>query len=393
MTHLRTDDVVDLTCDLIDIPSVSGDEKAIADAIEEALRGASHLEVLRDGDAIVARTNLGRSQRVIIAGHIDTVPISGNVPHVREETDGVEKVRGRGAVDMLGGVAAALYAALKLNEPKHDVTWVFYDHEEVAAPLNGLGRVYRNHPDWIDGQFAILGEPTNAQIEGGCNGTVRVIATVPGVAAHSARAWRGDNAIHKVAPIIEKIAMFGNPVVNVDGLDFRESLSVTRIDGGIANNVIPDSVRLTVNYRFAPSMSPADAIAHIESYFDGVDALFEIDDESEGARPGADSVLAQEFIETARRVMAPEGEDLSVSAKVGWTDVARFSALGIPAINCGPGDPLQAHTQDEAVPVSQLRHYAKILIDYMGGGLVDQRRTKLESKDVATYRHYFKEKI
>ncbi|MDK8300694.1 MAG: M20/M25/M40 family metallo-hydrolase, partial [Actinomycetaceae bacterium UMB1218B] len=153
MTHLRTDDVVDLTCDLIDIPSVSGDEKRIADAIEEALRGASHLEVLRDGDAIVARTNLGRSQRVIIAGHIDTVPISGNVPHVREETEGVEKVRGRGSVDMLGGVAGALYAALKVNEPKHDVTWVFYDHEEVAAPLNGLGRVYRNHPDWIDGQF------------------------------------------------------------------------------------------------------------------------------------------------------------------------------------------------------------------------------------------------
>ncbi len=362
---LRTDDVVDLACDLIDIPSVSGDERAIADAVEAVLRSAPHLEVHRDGDALVARTHLGRPRRVLVAGHLDTVPIASNVPHVRETRDGAEWIRGRGSVDMLGGVAAALRAALALAEPKHDVTWVFYDHEEVAAPLNGLGRIGRNRPDLLKADFAILGEPTNASIEGGCNGTIRIIATIPGRAAHSARAWHGDNAIHKAAPAIEAIAAFGNPVVEVDGLEFRESLSVVRIEGGAGNNVIPDSVRVTVNYRFAPSMSAAAAIERASSYFEGTGASIEIDDESEGARPGADSPIARDFIAVARRLAEEAGEEFTVSAKVGWTDVARFSALGIPAINYGPGDPLGAHTDDEAAPAAQIRRCAQALLDWL----------------------------
>src|SRR6188474_2380342 len=181
--------VAQLTRQLVDIPSVSGDEAAIADSIEAALRGAPHLEVLRDGNAVLARTTLGRASRVIVAGHIDTVPIKANVP-TTWSADGFELI-GRGSVDMKGGVAVALSLAVSLAEPAHDVTWVFYDLEEVEATRNGLGRIARNHPAWLVGDFAILGEPTSGAIEGGCNGTLRAEVSVGGVAAHSARSWKG----------------------------------------------------------------------------------------------------------------------------------------------------------------------------------------------------------
>lgn len=366
MPHeLRTGDVADLARDLIDIPSVSGDEKAIADAVEAALRAAPHLEVVRNGDAVIARTSLGRDHRVLVAGHLDTVPIVGNVPSRRETVDGVDTLIGRGAVDMLGGVAAAIRAALALKVPVHDVTWVFYDHEEVAASLNGLGRIARTSPELLEADFAVLGEPTNASIEGGCNGTVRLIATIPGRAAHSARAWRGLNAIHAAAPVIARIAAFGNPIVEVDGLQFRESLSVVRIEAGVANNVVPDSCRLTVNYRFAPSTSAAEAIALVESLFEGTGAVLEVDDQAEGARPGADSPLAAALVDAARRAAEADGESLSVSAKHGWTDVARLCALGVPAVNYGPGDPLDAHTDEESAPVSQISRCERALVDWL----------------------------
>lgn len=362
---LRTRDVVDLAQDLIDIPSVSGEEKEIADAIEAVLLTAGHLEVLRDGDALVARTLLDRPYRVLVAGHLDTVPIADNLPSRRAEIDGVDTIIGRGAVDMLGGVAAALFAALALKSPKYDLTWVFYDHEEVAAPLNGLARLQRLHPGLLDADFAILGEPTNAAIEGGCNGTLRLVATIPGRAAHSARAWRGVNAIHAAAAVISRIAAFGNPLVPVDGLDFRESLSVVRIRGGGANNVIPDEVELAVNYRFAPSKSGEEALAFASSFFEGSGARLEVEDLAEGARPGADSPIVAEFIEVARARARAAGEDLTVTAKVGWTDVARFSALGVPAVNFGPGDPLLAHADDEAVAASQIERCMSVLLEWL----------------------------
>ncbi|MBF1158484.1 MAG: succinyl-diaminopimelate desuccinylase, partial [Thermobifida sp.] len=260
-------DPVELTRQMIDIPSVSGDEGPLADAVEAALRDAGFgtlpsLEILRDGDAVCARTRLGLGQRVVLAGHLDTVPIADNVPGRLEERDGATVLWGRGSVDMLGGCAAALALACEVGAVLRsggeaalsvDVTWIFYDHEEVASHLNGLGRVQRNHPEWLAGDLALLGEPTAAHVEGGCNGTLRVIAHFPGCAAHSARAWMGVNAIHAMAPVIERIAAYGNPVVAVDGLEFRESLSVVRVEGGIANNVIPEAASMTVNYRFAPS--------------------------------------------------------------------------------------------------------------------------------------------
>ena len=361
-------DPVELTRQMIDIPSVSGDEGPLADAVEAALRGAgfgsvSSLEILRDGDAVCARTRLGIGQRVVLAGHLDTVPIADNVPGRLEERDGATVLWGRGSVDMLGGCAAALALACEVgailrsgNEAvlSADVTWIFYDHEEVASHLNGLGRVQRNHPEWLAGDLALLGEPTAAHVEGGCNGTLRVIAHFPGRASHSARAWMGVNAIHAMAHVIERIAAYGNPVELVDGLEFRESLSVVRVEGGIANNVIPEAASMTVNYRFAPSMRADDALEWVRGIFEGTGATIDVDDLCEGARPGADSDVAQRFLSVARQVAASRGEELRLSAKVGWTDVARFTQVGVPAMNFGPGDPLLAHTRDEHAPVSDI---------------------------------------
>ena len=361
-------DALSLTRQMIDIPSVSGQEGPLADAVEAALRSAGFgsapaLEILRDGDAVCARTLLGLPQRVVLAGHLDTVPIADNVPGRTEIRDGVEVVWGRGSVDMLGGCAAALALACEagplIAAGAHaaltsDVTWIFYDHEEVASHLNGLGRLQRNHPRWLAGDLALLGEPTAAHVEGGCNGTLRVIARFPGRAAHSARAWMGSNAIHAMAPVIERIADYGNPVELVDGLEFRESLSVVRVEGGIANNVIPEAASMTVNYRFAPSKRADDALEWVRSLFEGTDATIEVDDLCEGARPGADSPVAERFLAVARRVAAEAGAELGLAAKVGWTDVARFTQVGVPAMNFGPGDPLLAHTRDEHAPVSDI---------------------------------------
>ena len=361
-------DALSLTRQMIDIPSVSGQEGPLADAVEAALRSAGFgsvptLEILRDGDAVCARTRLGLPQRVVLAGHLDTVPIADNVPGRTEIRDGVEVVWGRGSVDMLGGCAAALALACEagplIAAGAHaaltaDVTWIFYDHEEVASHLNGLGRVERNHPQWLAGDLALLGEPTAAHVEGGCNGTLRVIARFPGRAAHSARAWMGVNAIHAMAPVIERIADYGNPVELVDGLEFRESLSVVRVEGGIANNVIPEAASMSVNYRFAPSKRAEDALGWVRSLFEGTGATIEVDDLCEGARPGADSPVAERFLTVARRIAAERGTELRLSAKVGWTDVARFTQVGVPAMNFGPGDPLLAHTRDEHAPVSDI---------------------------------------
>ena len=355
-------DPVELTRQMIDIPSVSGDEGPLADAVEAALRGAGFgsvpsLEILRDGDAVCARTRLGLDQRVVLAGHLDTVPASrrtGNVPGRLETREGRSVVWGRGSVGMKGGVAVVLHLAATLAAPRRDVTWVLYDNEEVVGERNGLGRALAAHPDWFGADLAVLGEPTGAGIEGGCNGTLRLILHVPGRAAHSGRAWRGVNAIHAMAPVIERIADYGNPVELVDGLEFRESLSVVRVEGGIANNVIPEAASMTVNYRFAPSKRADDALAWVRSLFEGTGATIEVDDLCEGARPGADSPVAERFLTVARRIAAERGTELRLSAKVGWTDVARFTQVGVPAMNFGPGDPLLAHTRDEHAPVSDI---------------------------------------
>ncbi|SDT54210.1 succinyl-diaminopimelate desuccinylase [Jiangella sp. DSM 45060] len=328
-----------LTAQLCDLASPSGEEGPLADAVEAALRSLGHLTVHRHDDTVVARTALGRPTRVVLAGHLDTVPVAANLPTRLD--DGV--LWGRGTVDMKGGVAVGLRLAAHVPAPASDVTYVFYDNEEVEAERNGLGRVARQHPDWLAADFAVLMEPTSAAVEGGCNGTLRVAVQLTGTAAHSARWWRGNNAIHAAGPVLQRLAAYEPATVTVDGLDYREGLNAVGISGGIAGNVIPDRCEVTVNYRFAPEKSEAEALDHVRQVFDGYDVR--LLDTAPGARPGLDRPVAAAF------VAAVGGEP---RAKVGWTDVARFDALGVPAVNYGPGDPQLAHADDERVDVAEI---------------------------------------
>ncbi|SJM57354.1 N-succinyl-L,L-diaminopimelate desuccinylase [Actinomycetales bacterium JB111] len=355
-----TSDVVDLFRAICDLPSVSGDEAALADEIERALTVCAHLRVDRLGNSVVARTSLGRDTRVVVAGHLDTVPIADNLPTELRVEGGEQVLWGRGTVDMKGGVAVALSLAARLTDPVHDVTWVFYDNEEVDSDLNGLGQIVRTHPDWVTGDVAVLGEPTAGGIEGGCNGTIRVVATTRGTTAHSARAWRGHNAVHDAAPILARLAAYEPGEVEVDGLVYRESLNAVGIAGGIATNMIPDACSVTINYRFAPSTSPDEAVEHVRELLAGIDCDLTVTDAVGGARPGLDSPALRAAADTL--TAATGGK---VGPKYGWTDVARFAELGIPALNFGPGDPMLAHADDERCPTAQVRDCARALTAWL----------------------------
>ncbi|MER5359863.1 succinyl-diaminopimelate desuccinylase [Streptomyces sp. NPDC002785] len=334
-----------LTARLVDFPSVSGQEEELADAIESALRTLPHLTVDRHGNNVVARTNLGRAERVVLAGHIDTVPIADNVPS-RLDDDGV--LWGCGASDMKSGVAVQLRIAATVPEPNRDLTFVFYDNEEVAAHLNGLGHVADAHPDWLEGDFAVLLEPSDAQVEGGCQGTLRVFLRTEGERSHSARSWMGSNAIHAAASILTRLAAYEPRRPVIDGLEYREGLNAVRIEGGVANNVIPDACTVVVNYRYAPDRSPEDALAHVHEVFADCGVVeFTVDDHSGAAMPGLSHPAAKAFMAAVGGTAQP---------KFGWTDVSRFGALGVPAVNYGPGDPLLAHKRDEHVAVDRITH-------------------------------------
>jgi succinyl-diaminopimelate desuccinylase len=310
--------------------------------------------VIRDGNVVVARTHLGRSERVVIAGHLDTVPIADNVPHWTVGEGAEREIWGRGACDMKGGVAVQLVCAAALTEPRRDLTWIFYDNEEVAAELNGLGRIGRERPELLAGGFAVLCEPTNAQIEGGCQGTMRLICELSGVAAHSARAWMGHNAIHDAGALLQLLADHVPAEVDVDGLTYREGLNAVSISGGIAGNVIPDRCRIEINYRFAPDKSAAEAAAYVRGVLPGFE--LEVTDVAIGARPGLDQPAAAEFL-------AALGAE--ASAKFGWTDVARFAEMGIPAVNFGPGNPSKAHADDEFCPASEVYRCRDALLAWL----------------------------
>lgn len=334
-----TTGVADLAAALVDIPSQSHHEGPLADAVEAALADCDHLTVTRHGNTVVARTLLGRSERVLIGGHLDTVPEHGNLPHRVE--GGL--LFGLGACDMKGGVAVALSLAASERAPVRDVTYVFYECEEVAADFNGLQALADSHPELLEADLAILMEPSNAGIEAGCQGTLRVEVATTGRRAHSARSWLGDNAIHAASAVLDRLADYRPRRPVIDGLEYREGLSAVGIRGGVAGNVIPDECLVTVNYRFAPDRSVDEAIAHVAEVFDGFAVT--VVDEAPGALPGLDRPAAADFVSAVGEAPRP---------KFGWTDVARFSALGIPAINFGPGDPALAHTRDEHVPVEQL---------------------------------------
>ncbi|MEG9226715.1 succinyl-diaminopimelate desuccinylase [Aeromicrobium sp. Sec7.5] len=333
-------DVVDLTAALVDLPSESLDEQLIADEVEAALRALPHLQVARDGHTIVARSDLGRGERVVIAGHLDTVPVNGNLP---SRLDG-DVLHGLGTCDMKGGVAVALRLAATVAEPTRDVTYVFYEAEEIEAVHNGLGRLAREHPDWLEADFAILMEPSNAGVEAGCQGTMRVDLRTAGERAHSARSWMGSNAIHALAPALAVLAGYVSREVEIDGLTYREGLNAVAVSGGVSGNVVPDAASLTVNYRFAPDRSEEQALAVLRETFPGYDLT--VTDSAPGALPGLQRPAAAAFVEAVGAEVGP---------KFGWTDVAKFTLLGVPAVNYGPGDPIYAHKADEQVPVAHLR--------------------------------------
>ncbi|MBS4752605.1 succinyl-diaminopimelate desuccinylase [Nocardioides sp. zg-ZUI104] len=332
-------DVVDLTRQLVDIESVSRHERAIAGAVEQALSALEHLSVSRHGNTVVARTELGRDHRVVLAGHLDTVPVNGNLPSRLE--DGI--LHGLGSCDMKGGDAVILRLAATLTEPVHDVTFVLYDAEEIDAALNGLNLLGQSGPDLLEADFAVLMEPSNGVVEAGCQGTLRVEVRTRGERAHAARSWRGVNAIHAAAEVLTRLNAYEPRRPVIDGLEYREGLNAVGISGGVAGNVVPDECVVTVNHRFAPDRSEAEAEAFVRELFDGFDVT--VVDSAPGALPGLDRPAAAAFIEAVGGVVNP---------KFGWTDVARFSLLGIPAVNYGPGDPLFAHKQDEHVEVAQI---------------------------------------
>jgi succinyl-diaminopimelate desuccinylase len=343
-----------LTAALVDFPSVSGTEKPLADAIEEALRALPHLTVDRYGNNVVARTSLGRAERVVLAGHIDTVPIADNVPS-RLDANGV--LWGCGTSDMKSGVAVQLRIAATVPAPNRDLTFVFYDNEEVAAHLNGLGHVAAAHPEWLEGDFAVLLEPSDAEVEGGCQGTLRVHLKLTGERAHSARSWMGSNAVHAAAPVLARLAAYEPRRPVIDGLEYHEGLNAVGISGGVATNVIPDECTVVVNFRYAPDRTAAEAEEHVREVFaDCGVAEFVVDDHSGGALPGLSHPAAAAF-------MAAVGG--SAKPKFGWTDVARFSALGVPAVNYGPGDPIYAHKRDEHVAVDRIAHCERRLYDWL----------------------------
>lgn len=352
-------DLLARTAALVDIASVSHHEAAIADHIEAALRALTHLDVERVGDNLVARTLLGRGTRVVLAGHTDTVPVNGNAS-ARIEGD---VLWGLGAADMKGGLAVMLTLAEQVPDPAVDVTWVFYAGEEVSAEHNGLGHLMRDRPDLLAGDVAILGEPTNGEIEAGCQGTMRLEVLVRGQRAHTARPWMGRNAVHRLGAVLRAVESFPERRPVLDGCEFREALQAVGVSGGVGGNVVPDLATLTINRRFAPDRTLAQAESEVRALLapvlDDGDEVTVID-MAPAAAPGLDHPVLRSLI---------DGHGLPVRAKLGWTDVARFAAAGVPACNLGPGDPVLAHTADERVERSSLDQTFAVLHSVLATGV------------------------
>lgn len=357
------DDPVDLTAALIDIESPSHHEEAIADAIEAALRALQDVEVTRSGNTVVARTHFGLNQRVVLAGHIDTVPLADNTPHrLATSPEGEELLFGCGSVDMKSGLACYLAAFAKLSQAgaeasNFDLTLIAYEGEEVATQYNGLAHLERDNPELLAGDLALLGEPSGGVIEAGCQGSIRVFVDAAGTRAHSARSWLGHNAAHDLAPVLARVAEYTPRTVTIAGCEYREGLNVVGLEGFVATNTIPDHARLIVNFRYAPDRSVEEAKAHVEEALSLEDGLtLTYDDISPAALPGLGDPVA------AGLVKAVGG---NFRAKFGWTDVSRFSGLGVPAVNFGPGDPGFAHKKDEQCPVDQITQVSGQLMDYL----------------------------
>ena len=356
--RLPKGDLFALTAALIDIPSESFNEGPITDLIEAELRQQPHLTVDRVGDNLVARTMLDRQRRIALGGHTDTVPANDNAT---ARIDG-DVVWGLGASDMKAGIATLLELARAVTEPAVDVTYVMYAREEVAVEHNGLREIEKSRPELLEADVALLGEPTDGAVEAGCQGTLRVKVTLVGERAHTARAWMGTNAIHRLGAVVAILDGYEARCPVVSGCEYREALQAVSVDGGVAGNVVPDVATITINHRFAPDRSPEEAEAHVRDVLAPALAegdSIELTDLSPPAAPGLDDPLIDALI--ARN-------DLKVRAKLGWTDVAFFSERGVPASNFGPGDPTLAHTKDEHVHRASIEATYDALADLLTRG-------------------------
>lgn len=347
-------DLLAATASLVDIASESHNETVITDHLERRLRSIPWLEIHRIDNNLVARTHLRRSHRLVLAGHTDTVPANGNAT---ARIDG-DVLHGLGSADMKGGLAVFLALAETVSEPTCDLTYVFYECEEVAAKFNGLRTLLAQRSDLMAGDAAILGEPTNAIIEAGCQGTMRVTLTLHGTRAHTARPWMGRNAIHRLGIVLDRLHAYEGRQPVIDGCTFREAIQAVKVEGGVAGNVVPDRVSLTINHRFAPDRTIDDAEAHLRSVIGedllADDASLERVDAANAALPSLTHPLLKAL--KNRSGAAPR-------AKLGWTDVAFFAAQGIPAVNFGPGDPTIAHTAGERVHREEIEHAYRVLFD------------------------------
>lgn len=351
-------DLLGRTEELAAIPSVSRAEGPIVDHLDAVLSAAPWLERTRVGDNLVARTDLGRPQRLVLAGHTDTVPANGNADPRR---DG-DTLWGLGTADMKGGLAVMVELALGVPEPAVDLTFAFYAREEIAAVESGLEELFVERPDLLRGDVAILGEPTDGEVEAGCQGTLRLEVTLAGERAHSARPWMGRNAVHRLALLLTLLDTHEPRQPVIDGLHFREALQAVAVSGGVATNVIPDAAMVALNHRFAPDRTPEEAEAAVRGLLAPVledGDRIELVDVAPGAAPALDHPLLAALVQR---------HGLGVRAKLGWTDVARFAARGVPAVNLGAGDSALAHNAGERVEGHRLAATYRALHDLVTVG-------------------------
>lgn len=343
---------------LVGVGSVSHHESALADLVEAELRSVPGLVVDRVGNNLVARTELGRRLRLLLAGHLDTVPAAGNEMPV---LDG-DRLCGLGAADMKGGLAVLLELARTVSDAAVDVTWVFYACEEVDQRFSGLGELYRARPELLAADAAVLAEPTGAVVEAGCQGSMRLSVTVRGRRAHTARAWMGTNAIHRLGDVLGAVAAYVPRRVVLGGCEFIEGLQAVKVEGGVANNVVPDEARVVLNYRFAPDRDPAGALEQVREVLGsaiGEGDTVKVEEAALPAPPCLDDPLLAALVSRSGG---------GARAKLGWTDVSWFAARGIPAANFGPGDPSLAHTPGEWVGRGDLDTTCRVLRELLTEG-------------------------
>ena len=385
MNNLLDTTLLDLTAELVAIPSVSHNEQEICAYVEAELRKLPWLEVERIGDNLVARTDLGRPSRLLLGGHLDTVPPSGPDGDVGLRRDG-DILWGTGSSDMKGALAVYLMLARQIPEPSIDVSYVFYAREEVARKYSGLLELQAARPDLLECDAAILGEPTDGVIEAGCQGGLRASVKVVGKRAHAARAWMGENAVHGLAPLLSALRAYQPRKPVIDGCEFHESMQAISATGGIAGNVVPDEAEVVISHRFAPDHTTTEAEHHVrdfvarafaaegyvvEDHNDGSSSnpefKIEILDTAPACPPSLDHPLLQSLIEAVTSNPGLPDITTPVRAKLGWTDVAFFGEQNIPAANFGPGNPLLAHAPNEQISAPSLHHNYETLASVLVG--------------------------